>query len=149
MDRLIASAAWTTATAVLVACGAPGAPLEVVDARAPAPAGAVDVMSVYFVIANHQAVPDTLRAAHLEGATSMEIHRSVIHGTGMEMERVPTVVVPARSEFRLEPGVVHGMATGLTRTVAPGDTLRLTLEFARAGTVTVAVPVVTYAEITG
>lgn len=137
-------------TVLLIACRADTAmPVEILDAQAPAPLSETDAMAVYLVIANHQAVADTLRDARVDGAAAFSVHRTVTRGMTMQMEPVPVVVIPARGEYRLEPGGIHGMVMGLTRAFIPGDTLRLTLEFARAGPVPVAVPVRSYDQITG
>jgi copper(I)-binding protein len=57
------------------------------------------------------------------------------------------VIVPAGGELDMRPGGVHVMFSGLTGEYRIGDTLRVSLTFARGGTVAVAAPVVPYGEM--
>jgi periplasmic copper chaperone A len=52
------------------------------------------------------------------------------------MERVDKIVVPPGARVELKPGGYHLMLIGLTRALAPGQDVTLTLVFEGAGPVT-------------
>jgi copper(I)-binding protein len=79
-------------------------------------------------------------------ATRVELHETVRTESG-EMRMQPKdggLVVPAGGELVLEPGGTHVMLLGLTRGLANGATVPVTLT-TTAGEVTVTVPVRTFA----
>jgi len=55
----------------------------------------------------------------------------------MVMYQVPAVDVPAGGEVQLKPGSFHVMLFGLTRDLKEGDTVDVSLQFEKAGTVPV------------
>jgi copper(I)-binding protein len=69
--------------------------------------------------------------------------------SGDAMAALPAVAVPAHGTFRFTPGHDHLMLEGLNRKLAVGDHVPVTLVFARAGKVTVSVPVVDLDRILG
>ena len=121
--------------------------LVVSAVRAPAPAG--DTMAVYFTVTNRGGEDDALVGVATEVAGAAMLHRSTVAGGTARMEMVAAVPVPAHGTAVLEPGGYHVMLAGLRREVREGETITVTLTFARAGTVTVAVPVVSYREVAG
>jgi copper(I)-binding protein len=63
------------------------------------------------------------------------------------MRDVALAVVPQRAALRLRPGGLHGMITGLDSTLVKGDSLTITLRFARTGRATAGAVVVDYASL--
>lgn len=95
--------------------------------------------AAYFRIQNPGTVPDTL----LE-ATSPVAGSASFHASGMaHLEALP---VPAGGEVELKPGAMHLMLTNFTAVPKAGESLTLTLRFARAGTVTLQLPVRRYGQ---
>ena len=124
--------------AVAGACRAPEE-LAVTGGYAYAVPGGSEV-SVYFTIRNPADRPDTVVHVNAAEAAGVMFHRNVTVGGLVTMEHLETVVVPARDSLVLEPGGIHLMLTDV-RPAASGDSLRLSLAFARAGNRLIAVPV--------
>jgi len=99
---------------------------------------------VYFRVINHGATTDTL-----DGVTSPVAGMAMLHGTSTAgaMTPLPELAIPAGDSVVLRPGVRHVMLDSLHRTLVRGDSLLLTLHFRHAGSVTVAVPVITYNDL--
>ena len=84
----------------------------------------------FFVLKNGGKAPDALVAAESPVARKVEIHRSAMTGGVMRMARQDRVPVPAGGETPFAPGGYHLMLLGLTKPLAPGDKVPLTLTFA-------------------
>ena len=91
---------------------------------------------------NHGSAPDTLLAVDSPDADSVVLHTMV----GGQMETVAFVPVPTLGQVAFAPGGYHLMINGVHRPLAVGDTLSLVFRFARAGSVPVRAPVLTYSE---
>jgi hypothetical protein len=143
---------WIVLTILLGAgCGTGGqderAPegIEVSDAYAAEPV-TTDVAAVYLTIRNHGATPDTLTGAQTPIAGMVHLHRMAGIG-GAQMRATEAVEVPAGGQVQLRPGSLHLMLMSLTRRPRVGDTIEITLQFARAGAVAVRAPVVSYLDV--
>ncbi len=93
--------------------------------------------AVYFAIDNPGTESDRLMAAATASARAAEIHETVDENGVMRMVPHPGgVEIPAGGSVAFEPGGLHVM---LIEAALPdgADTLRLTLEFERAGTIEV------------
>lgn len=97
----------------------------------------------FLVIENHRAIDDRLVAASSDAAERTELHTHVQDAQGvMRMVEVPEgFVIPAGGERALTRGGDHLMFLGLTRPLAPGDTVTVTLVFEASGPLEVALPV--------
>jgi hypothetical protein len=128
---------------------APGTPLaragdiQILDAFAPLPADG-ERTSVYLTMANAGSRADTLVSLSSPVASSGE--------DGM-MRMVPMeqgLALPPGATVRLAPGERHGMLEGVrSGSMVVGETVEVTLTFAEAGSVTLQVPVVRYADVGG
>jgi copper(I)-binding protein len=143
---------WIVLTILLGAgCGTGGqegrAPegIELSDAYAAEPV-TTDVAAVYLTIRNHGATPDTLTGAQTPIAGMVHVHRMAGIG-GAQMRATEAVEVPARGQVQLRPGSLHLMLMSLTRRPQVGDTIEITLQFARAGAISVRAPVVSYLDV--
>ncbi|HEX3159366.1 MAG TPA: copper chaperone PCu(A)C [Gemmatimonadaceae bacterium] len=114
---------------------------------APRPAGEAPA-AVYLTITNESGSADTLVAV-ASGAGEASLHTQQRDaGTGTtRMAALSEIVVPAHEVRRLAPGGDHVMITGLGAPLAVGDTLPLVLTFRRAGQLSIAARVRTYAEL--
>ena len=113
------------------------------DAYARSMGGMGNSGAVFFDIKNTGAESDRLVSASSDVAKMVELHTHKQDANGvMQMLAVPEgFEVPAGGDHLLARGGDHVMLMGLTREVADGDMISLTLTFEKAGEVTVEVPV--------
>ncbi len=97
---------------------------------------------VYLTINNQNNQGDGLIGANSDIAGGTEIHLSKMDAAGtMTMERQDLVVIPAKDSIELAPGGLHIMLVILGKDLSVGDTFPVTLEFQRAGDITIDVEV--------
>jgi periplasmic copper chaperone A len=120
--------------------------LSILDAFAPEPVtGAVGAL--YFAIRNDGQTDDELVSVSTDVSDEATFHDQV-GGSGMQaMQEMAAVAVPAGGATIFEPGGMHVMLNNLKRAYRRGDSIRVSLTFARGGTVEFAVPVVSYDEV--
>jgi len=104
-----------------------------------------DEGSAYFSLRNEGKTADTLVSVRAGSGTAM-LHGSQTTNGVARMVMIQALPLPAHGSVSLEIGHTHLMLTGLNPVPHPGDTLQLTLTFARGGTASVAVPVYKYGE---
>ena len=101
-----------------------------------------DNSAAYMVIDNATDQGDGLIGASSDVAMMTEVHLSKMDAEGnMSMERQDLVGIPAGDSVALEPGGLHVMLMNLVNDLQVGDRFELTLEFQRAGDITVEVEV--------
>lgn len=106
-------------------------------ARASIPNGAV-----YLTLTNQGEGDDVLLKVETDVAQAAELHETQIDAEGvMRMRPLDRLPLPAGEPVILEPGGKHIMLLDLEGEIAQGDTIQLTLNFEKAGPVTVEVPV--------
>jgi copper(I)-binding protein len=101
-----------------------------------------------YVVIHNAGGNDTLVGASSPAAT-VELQQRV-GATDDEPGELVTVTeldIPGFTDTRLQPGADQLLLTDLAEPLAPGDTIQLTLEFDRAGSVTVDAEVATYLDI--
>jgi len=102
-----------------------------------------DAGAAYVRFRNAGSAPDTLI-----GMSGPDPATAMLMGTaGGRMEMLPPLVVNQGEQVVMQPGGIHIMLGGLTAEYQIGDTLRLTLTFARAGQIRIAAPVVPFGEM--
>lgn len=127
---------------VLTACGGPARPgvragdLLLTDGFAFAPLDSA-VGAAYVTIHNAGTLPDTLLDLSSPIAEGVMAH-------GGDMAGMGPAVVGAHDSLVFTPGGAHLMLMNLSALPKAGDSLALTLRFARAGTVAVHLPVRPY-----
>jgi copper(I)-binding protein len=86
---------------------------------------------------------DELIGASVDTAVAMDaqIHEMVMSGGNMTMQEVESIPVKAGETITFKPGGYHVMLIGLAQPLASGGTISVTLRFAKAGDVVVAVPI--------
>ena len=127
---------------LLVACTAPSTHIDVGKAYAYQPVLG-DVGAAYFAVTNRGAA-DTLTGVEVEGALVAMIHEQTAEDGQETMRHVGMLPVPAESTVTLRPGGLHLMIEGFQKPPVVGDTLTITIHFARAGLVIVRAPVLAY-----
>lgn len=114
--------------------------VEQVWARA-TPAGAA-TGAVYMTLANKSDTADRLTAASSDVASKVQIHEmAVVKGIMQMKELADGLPIPAGGSVTLKPGGYHVMLIGLKKRLIAGQTLPLTLTFAKAGTMSITIPI--------
>lgn len=80
---------------------------------------------------------DKLVAVTSSAASDVQLHVTIKEGDVMKMRAVDGLDIPAHGEAVLQPGGSHIMLMGLKTPLKEGDSLPLTLHFAKAGMVDV------------
>ncbi len=93
--------------------------------------------AAYMLLRNSGDETDRLVSATSDVAESVEMHISQTENDVTSMRPVEYIEVPAEGETELKPGGLHIMLIGLKHELKEGDKVRLTLEFEKAGTVSV------------
>lgn len=106
------------------------------------PGSSGDNSAVYFKISNITGFEEVLIGAQCDVAAAAEIHLSTMDNAGtMTMEHQEEVRIHANSQVEFKPGDLHVMLVNLMRDLSVGETFPLTLEFKRAGDITLEVMV--------
>ena len=100
----------------------------------------------YFTIVNHGSRADTLLAIRSPLAAGAMVHGQQPDGGMVRMEHIAAPVVPPRDSLVLAPGGMHLMLMTLDHLPRAGDSIAVTLTFARAGDLTVTLPVRPYGD---
>jgi copper(I)-binding protein len=122
---------------VLCACGpvttAGGPQISIEDAWArPVPAAGGNG-AIFFRLVNAGNESDQLVGGQSPVAGTVEVHKTTMEEGVMKMEHIAALEVPAKSEVLLKPGDYHVMLIDVSTTLAPGDTLPITLNFEKSG----------------
>ena len=133
-------------TAAAVAFAVPAAAADgitITDAYAIAASPMAKAGAAFFVIENLTDTDDRLIDARSDVAMKVELHTHIAGDGGMmQMVHVPEgFAVPAGGSHALQRGGDHVMFMGLTRGLAEGDTVAVTLVFEKAGEIEIEVPV--------
>jgi periplasmic copper chaperone A len=103
--------------------------------RATAPGA--KVAAGYMTIVNTAAQPDRLVGGVSAVAAKVETHVHIRDGEILRMREVQGYDIPAKGRFELRPGGAHLMLVDIRQPLKEGDSVPVTLEFERAGEVTV------------
>jgi periplasmic copper chaperone A len=105
------------------------------------PAGAM-TGAVYMTLHNKSAGPDRFTAASSDIAGKVQIHEMAVVNGVMEMRQLADgLPLPAAGSVTLKPGGYHVMLIGLKQQLIAGETFPLTLTFAKAGAISVTIPI--------
>lgn len=91
----------------------------------------------FMMLTNSGSEEDTLLGAKADVSERVELHTHTHEDGVMKMRRVENVPVPANDTVRLEPGRLHVMFIGLHAPFTVGQSFPVTLQFAKAGEITV------------
>ncbi|QJR37957.1 copper chaperone PCu(A)C [Gemmatimonas groenlandica] len=95
----------------------------------------------YMEIDNNDTVPITLVGASSPDAGAAEVHETMQQDGMAHMMPRTELRIPAGDVVTLAPGGLHVMLVDVRRTLAVGDSLRITLRFSDSTSVVVPVPV--------
>lgn len=95
----------------------------------------------FVTIKNTGATDDTLIGAEAAISKAVELHTHIKDGDVMRMRQVDSIAVPAGGGAELKPGADHIMFINLHKPLAEGETVAVTLVFAKAGKKVVEMPV--------
>jgi hypothetical protein len=102
----------------------------------PTPPGA-RTGGAYLTIDNRGNEPDRLLRVATPAAGVAEIHSMAMEGNVMRMRAVAAVEIPAHATTALKPGGYHVMLMDLKQPLVVGQTIPLSLTFAKAGRIDV------------
>jgi periplasmic copper chaperone A len=105
------------------------------------PAGAM-TGAAYMTLANKTNTADRLTGASSDVATKVQVHEmKVVNGVMQMREVAGGLEIPPGGSVTLKPGSYHVMLMGLKKPLVEGQSFPLTLTFAKAGNISVTVPV--------
>jgi len=105
------------------------------------PAGAT-TGAVYMTLDNKSNAADRLVGASTDVAATVQVHEMSMENGTMKMREVAGgLAIPAGGSVVLKPGGYHVMLIGLKKPLKAGDSFPLTLQFQKAGKVSITVPV--------
>lgn len=137
---------------VLTACGGGSASakgrvaarvgaIEVIDPYIPLPASP-SVAAVYLTVRNTGTTADALIGAASAIAASATLHTEITQGSVEVMAPLVRLDLSPHADASLAPGHDHVMLEGIHQVLKVGQSVTVTLRFAHAGQIAVAVPVV-------
>jgi copper(I)-binding protein len=147
MTGLFASVACVAALATLTlipaqAQNASTSSIKIENAWARATPGGAKTAAVYMKVDNGADSADRLTGGSTTVASQVQVHEMKVENNVMKMREVEGgLAVPAKGSVTLKPGGYHVMLIGLDHPLKAGDNVPLELSFAKAGTVSVNVPV--------
>jgi periplasmic copper chaperone A len=142
MRTLLSLAATTLLIVVASSAFAQGASIQVEQPWARATPAGASTGAVYLTIANESQDADRLLGASSDVADKLQIHEMKVVNGVMEMREVTGgLPVPAKGSVVLKPGSYHVMLIGLKKPLKDGETIPLTLDFEKAGKVSITVPI--------
>jgi copper(I)-binding protein len=98
--------------------------------------------AAYMIIENTGASADRLIDVAGDVAQMVQLHQTTMTDGLMKMQHLPAgAEIPAGGSLILKPASYHVMFMGVQQNMAPGSTVKITLTFERAGSVTIDVPV--------
>lgn len=115
--------------------------LEVTGAWARSTPPAARTGAVYVTLINRGQAADRLVKASSTAAARAELHAHLHEGGVMRMKALDAIELPPGERLSLRPGGLHVMLVDLKAPLREGSQLTLTLGFAKAGEMTVEVPV--------
>jgi copper(I)-binding protein len=100
------------------------------------------VGGAYLTITNDGKTDEELVSVSSPVAGAVELHEMSMQGAVMKMRKLDKgIAIPAGKTVDLAPGGLHMMFTKVKQPFKQGDTVPVTLTFAKAGSVDVALPV--------
>lgn len=104
------------------------------------PAGA-KTGAVYLTLINNGTATDQLVGATTPLADKVQFHKETEENGVSRMREMPNVDLAPGAKITFKPGEMHMMMVGLKQPLKEGETFVLTLQFAKAGSIAVTVPI--------
>ncbi|HEX3885718.1 MAG TPA: copper chaperone PCu(A)C [Stellaceae bacterium] len=115
-------------------------PVEITDAWARATPAGASAAAIYLTLTAPMA--DRLVSVSTPAAKQADLHMMTMDNGVMKMRSLPGGIdLPAGRKVTLKPGGMHIMLSALAGALREGDSIPLTLEFAKSGRREIAVPV--------
>jgi periplasmic copper chaperone A len=112
--------------------------LVITQAWSRATPGGAKVGGGYLTIENRGSTPDRLIGGSADAAAKVQVHEMAMNGGVMTMRRLDSgLVIEPGKTVKLAPGGLHLMLLDLKGPLKEGDRLPVTLEFEKAGKVSV------------
>lgn len=147
MNSLLRRAMAAAMLIIFSASGGNAGDITVDDPFARASVGAVKVGAVFMTLKNSGPAADALVAVESPVAARAELHTHIEEGDIIRMRPVEAIDVPPGGAVSLRPGGQHVMLIDLRQPLKQGETFPLTLTLAKAGKMTIEVPVKSPAEM--
>jgi copper(I)-binding protein len=96
--------------------------------------------SAYLTIENKGNVADRLISASFSGAKEVQIHEMKMDGDTMKMRQMNSLEIPAKGKAQLSPGGNHLMLMNLKDPIQDGQSIKMILQFEKAGKVEIEIP---------
>jgi len=142
MTRLLKLAAAAALIAISLPAFAQNASIQVEKPWARATPGGATTGAAYMTLDNKSNAEDRLTGASSDVASTLQIHEmKVVNGTMQMREVAGGLAIPPGGSVALKPGGYHVMLIGLKKPLKTGDSFALTLQFQKAGSVSITVPV--------
>jgi copper(I)-binding protein len=93
--------------------------------------------AAYMTLANNGTAADRLLGATTPLADKVEFHKETEENGVSRMREVPSIEVQPGAKVTFKPGEMHMMMVGLRQPLKEGQTLPLTLQFEKAGSIPV------------
>jgi copper(I)-binding protein len=120
--------------------GFAASPIAVTGAWARATPPGVTTAAAYLTVSN-AGTADRLLGASSPAARQVTLHADVEEHGMQHMRQLEGIEVPARGSVELVPGKMHLMLVDIGAPLKPDATITMTLQFEKAGSLTVEVPV--------
>lgn len=147
MNSLLSWAIAAAMLSIFAASAACAGDVTIDDPFARASAGGAKVGAVFMTLKNSGPAADALVAAESPVAARAELHTHIREGEIIRMRPVEAIDVPPGGTVSLQPGGLHVMLIDLRQPLRQGEAFPLTLTLAKAGTMTIQVPVKSPAEM--
>jgi len=152
LHRRATAARWAIALVLITACTRAERPVYIEHAAVTRDVLGADA-AAYFTVRLEGTRPDaivglTVAEAQIASLQTLQAHRSSNEGDpGTMMMPIPRVPIGPSGTVRLTPGGYTGMLYGLRRQLAPGDSVRLTIQLASGREASAMAPVLDYADL--
>ena len=142
LSKFVFMAALIAAAPVALAQTGGNAKITVEQPWARATPGGAKTGAAYMTLANKTDTADRLTGASSDVAAKVQIHEmKVVNGVMQMRPLTDGLAIPANGSVTLKPGAYHVMLIGLKKPLVAGQSFPLTLTFAKAGNISVTVPV--------
>jgi copper(I)-binding protein len=97
--------------------------------------------AIYMTLLNKGTADDRLLGASTAMAEEIQFHSEVNENGMVKMRRLSSITVHPGTAITLKPNAIHAMMIGLREPMKKGQSFPLTLQFEKAGGITITVPI--------
>ncbi|SRR6266566_1724207 len=103
--------------------------------------GGAKTGAAYMTVKNSGASADRLLGATTSVADKVQFHKETTDNGVSRMQEVPSVNIEPGAQITFKPGEMHMMMVGLKQPLKEGQSLPMTLQFEKAGSIAVTVSI--------